>query len=447
MNNLQIIKRYKSYIASSYKFITPEQIKELPKGKLFSSKKYDGLFCCLVLSPKEKKLLLPNGNSVPNASAINKELKKIKCDQEIILAGELYVRSKDKKRERCADVHSSLAKLNDSKMHFVAFDIVQSSLEDLDCYFKKIEHIKKLLRGQNYFHPIEITETDESKISSLFNNVVIEQQNEGLVIRNNKRIYKMKHNIDLDLVVLGFTLQEKDIVRSIALGIALPENQYLHVGSVGNLGSKEKRKELYNELSKLVCSSSYRLSSSDGSLYKFVSPKLIVSISIKDIQNEKHDGNPIMHMAFNMVNNLLNPIHLTPSVSILHAGLKEIRRDKKPIENDCGINQLERAGYFIKDMKTDPNKQISAMKPSVIIEKHLYVKSSKNGKAVKKFVILETKKVEFEYPKYLFYFLDLSEKRKTPIQRDVRPFNDIKLAKETLNLYIEKNIKKGWEKI
>ena len=38
-------------------------------------------------------------------------------------------------------------------------------------------------------------------------------------------------------------------------------------------------------------------------------------------------------------------------------------------------------------------------------------------------------------------------RRKTPIQRDVRPFNDIKLAKKTLNFYIEKNIKKGWEKI
>ena len=87
------------------------------------------------------------------------------------------------------------------------------------------------------------------------------------------------------------------------------------------------------------------------------------------------------------------------------------------------------------------------MESSIINEKHVYVKSSKDSKAVKKFVILETKKVEFEYPKYLFYFLDLSEKRKTPIQRDVRPFNDIKLAKETLNLYIEKNIKKGWEKI
>ena len=79
MTNLQTIKSYKSYIASSYKLITPEQIGELPKGNLFSSKKYDGLFCCVVLGPKEKKLLLPNGSSVPNNAAISKELQKIKC--------------------------------------------------------------------------------------------------------------------------------------------------------------------------------------------------------------------------------------------------------------------------------------------------------------------------------------------------------------------------------
>ena len=447
MTNLQTIKSYKSYIASSYKLITPEQIGELPKGNLFSSKKYDGLFCCVVLGPKEKKLLLPNGSSVPTDAAISKELQKIKCNDEIILAGELYVLSKDKKRERHADVHSALAKPNDDKMHFAAFDIVKSSVEDLDSYSKKIEHITKLLEGQNYFHPVEIIETNESKILSLFNSIVIDQQNEGLIIRNDRRIYKMKQNIDLDLVVLGFTMQDKDTIRSIALGICLPGDEYLFVGSVGTLGSKEKRKKLYEELSELVCSTPYRMSSSDGSLYQFLTPRLVVSVSVKDVQNEKNDGNPIMHMAFSMKDNQLDPLHLTPSVSILHANYNEIRSDKKAIEDDCGIQQLERAGFYIKDIKTDPKKQISSMEPSIINEKHVYVKNSKDSKAVKKFVILETKKVEFEYPKYLFYFLDMSEKRKIPIQRDVRPFNDIKLAKKTLNLYIEKNIKKGWEKI
>jgi hypothetical protein len=98
-------------------------------------------------------------------------------------------------------------------------------------------------------------------------------------------------------------------------------------------------------------------------------------------------------------------------------------------------------------MKTDPKKKISAMQPSVISEKQVYVKDSKDGKAVKKFIILETHKEDHGYPKYLFYFFDMSEKRKTPIQRDVRPFNDLKLARKILKDYLDKNIKKGWEKI
>ena len=40
----------------------------------------------------------------------------------------------------------------------------------------------------------------------------------------------------------------------------------------------------------------------------------------------------------------------------------------------------------------------------------------------------------------------MSEKRKIPIQRDVRPFNNIKSAEIMMENYMEKNIKKGWEK-
>ena len=49
-----------------------------------------------------------------------------------------------------------------------------------------------------------------------------------------------------------------------------------------------------------------------------------------------------------MKNNKLNPLHLTPSVSILNANYNEIRSDKKAIEDDCGIQQLERAGFILR---------------------------------------------------------------------------------------------------
>ncbi|HJO57347.1 MAG TPA: RNA ligase family protein [Nitrospinaceae bacterium] len=447
MSKLQTVKQYKSHIASSYKLITPEQASELPKGKLFASKKYDGLFCCLTLDSKEKKLLLPNGSTVPKDAAIGKELQKIQCDEEIIIAGELYALSKDAKRERYSDVHAALSKTNDDKMHFAAFDIVQGATENLDSYPKKIDHIAKILQGLTYFHSVEVKETDASKVLNLFDDIVGEQQNEGLVIRNDRRVYKMKQNIDLDLVVVGYTLQQKDAVRSIALAIALPGGQFLHVGSVGTLGSQEIRKKLFSQLSRLACPSPYRMSASDGSLYQFALPQLVVSVSAKDVQNERHDGSPITRMAFAINADQLEPLHLTPSVSILHASLNEIRGDKKATEEDCGVQQLERAGFFIKDMKTDPKKKISSMQPSVISEKQVYVKTSKDGKAVKKFIILKTHKEDHGYPKYVFYFFDMSEKRKTPIQRDVRPFNDLKLAQKILNDYLDKNIKKGWEKI
>ena len=83
---------------------------------------------------------------------------------------------------------------------------------------------------------------------------------------------------------------------------------------------------------------------------------------------------------------------------------------------------------------------------STIKEKEIYIKNSKEGKDLKKFIILETHKENNDYSKYLFYYFDMSEKRKVPIQRDVRPFNDLKLAKQMMKDYLDKNIKKGWEK-
>lgn len=446
MNYLSIIKQYKAHVASSYKSLLPEEINSLPKGKLFVSRKYDGLFCCLVLSPKDKELVMPNGKKVKNNFSISKEIENIKYDGEIILAGELYVVNEKSKRERCSDVHLALSKKEDASLHFLAFDIVHGLNEDIESYSSKIELISKILGDSDYLHPANIEKIEAKDIPEFFDKTVVKEQSEGLIIRDNRRIFKMKRNIDLDLVVLGYTL-EKDTIRSLALGLALPNKEFLHVGSVGTIGSDKKKNELFKKLSKLKCTSPYRMSASNGSLYQFVSPRLVVSIFAKDIQSDRNDSSPIERMAFKENNNDLQPLHLTPSVSILHASINEIRDDKSSEPKDCGLNQLERAGFFIKDFITDSKKSITSLPSSSIVKKQVFTKDSKGKKAVKKFIILETHKEDYNFPKYLFYYFDFSETRKTPIQRDVRPFNDLKFAKEIMKEYMDKNIKKGWEEV
>ena len=445
MSYEQIIKQYKSYIASSYISLTPEQINILPKGKLHVSKKYDGLFCCLILNSKDNILLMPNGTQIPEDKKIIKELQKIECEDEIIIAGELYALNENSQRERSSDVRASLAQKN-GQLYFAAFDIVQSSKGNLDNYPKKIEYISEILKGLEYSHVVETHDYEADSIPNAFQAMVIENHNEGLIIRDNQRIYKMKQNIDLDLIILAYTSQQHNSIRSIALGIALSDKEFLHVGSVGSLGSNKEREELYNHLSKLKCESSYRMSSSNGSLYQFVIPKTVINISAKDVQMERHDSSPVSHIALLLEDNKLKPLHLAPSFSIIHANANEIRLDKKISIEACGINQFERAGFFIKDIKTNPDEYISSMRPSEIIKKQVFTKKSKDDISIKKFMILKTRKKETDYPKYLFYYLDMSEKRKIQIQRDVRPFNNIKSAEIMMENYIEKNIKKGWEK-
>ena len=150
MNYSQIIKQYKSYVASSYISLTPNQIDILPKGKLYVSKKYDGLFCCLILNPEKSILLMPNGMQVPENKNIFKEIQSIECDDEIIIAGELYASNGSSKRERSSDVRASLSQEN-SQVYFAAFDIVQSSKENLDDYAKKKNLSQKQVSVINSF--------------------------------------------------------------------------------------------------------------------------------------------------------------------------------------------------------------------------------------------------------------------------------------------------------
>ncbi len=444
MKDLETIRKYKNHFASRYQFLTKEELKELPAGQLFVSKKYDGFFCCAIVGDgKSNELVLPNGDSISSDLSVVSELKKIKFKTKVLVAGELFVKKTDG-RERSGDVKSSLSSKSDD-LSFVAFDIVES-VEDVDTYQKKLDLMKGLFSGHKMLSSIDCQIQTAKEIPDTFDKLITEEKNEGIVIRNDSQVYKVKNEIDLDCVVLGYTINQSKNLRSITIGLVIEENTFLHVGSVGNFDSAKIKDELLNKLTSMHCVSSYRLISSDGTQYQFVTPEVIVEINSKDIQNELSNGEPLQHMSFNYQDNKLLPIHETPSVSILHAKVKQIRADKEVVPDHCGLIQIEKAGFYIKDMKTDPSLSIDNLKESEILTKEVYTKESKGKTMIKKFLILQTNKESFTYPKYLFYFFDFSESRKDQIKRDVRPFFDLDMAKELMGNYLETNIKKGWNK-
>ena len=445
MNDSVTIKKYKSYFASRYQFLTKENIEELPSGQLFVSKKYDGYFCCAIISDgKNNELMLPNGDSISADFLVVKELKKLKRETKILVAGELFVAKPDG-RERSGEVKTALANKSDH-LSFVAFDIIESA-DEVHTYEEKLQLMENLFSENKHLLVVSCESLTKKEVPSAFEKLVTKEKNEGVIIRNDNKVYKVKNEIDLDCVVLAYTINSSKTLRSVSVGLALDQDSFLHIGAVGSFKSSNLRDDLYKKLSDSKCSSPYRLISTDGTQYQFVIPKVVVEINTKDIQNELSTGEPVQRMSFALKDEKLTPIHEIPSVSILHTNVANIRDDKNVLPEDCGINQLERVGFFINDIKTNPNLSLDNLKESEVLSREVYTKDSKGKTMIKKFLILETKKELFGYPRYLFYFFDFSETRKDPIKRDVRPFAELKTAKELMFEYIAINIKKGWVKI
>ena len=94
----------------------------------------------------------------------------------------------------------------------------------------------------------------------------------------------------------------------------------------------------------------------------------------------------------------------------------------------------------------DLSLDLENLAKSEITKIQTFVKESKKGKAIRKFMLWKTNKEQTGvFPPYVFYYLDYSEGRKDPIKRDLNPFDDEKKALDFFNLAIEENVKKGWE--
>ena len=85
-----------------------------------------------------------------------------------------------------------------------------------------------LIDSERLKHNIDIVSNfiDFHKIA-----IVIKNNAEGLIVRNDSAVYKVKKEETADLLITGYTLgKTPNQIRSISLGVFLNENEILHVG-------------------------------------------------------------------------------------------------------------------------------------------------------------------------------------------------------------------------
>jgi hypothetical protein len=447
VDNSIAIKKYKNLGTRKYISVSSGEIDTIQKGDYWFSRKIDGQLWFYCKSNKNSKIINSNENDISNlVKDIKKDLdKKLSKSKNIILAGELYFLTKD--RERYGDTISGLGDNSKKKnLRLGIFDIVVSD-KFLSSFEKKYNFLKKTL-GKNlkdFSHVLEHKKIKQNEINKLFKEIVIKNNAEGLIVRDDSAVYKIKKEETADLLITGYTLGGKlNQIRSISLGVFLNEKEIMHVGSCGNIPTNLS-KDLYKKLVKLKVNSNFEKIASNGSAYNFVKPEIVCEIKLLEFQGDKSNDEPIRHLKYEYSNKSLNATGRSRSVSILNCNVINIRSDKKANFEDCGIDQIIKVcGIPKSEFKEINNKDLPKSK---IIKKEIFKKDSKKGTAIRKFLFWKSNKEKSsDYPSYLCYYLDYSEGRSDPIKRKLYPFEDEKLGLNHFKNLVSENIKKGWEK-
>lgn len=449
MNYLSLIKRYKSVVAQRYTFLPVNEIKNLQNDNYFISRKYDGQLWYYIKEKDYSKIINVNERDISKAlpALLNDLDNKTKQHKNLILAGELYFSTND--RERNGDVSSSINDVSRSKnLKLGVFDVVFS--EKLNPEFsKRYDFLLDMLDVDKKAscHAIEQKKIKKNEIEKYFTEIVENEKGEGVILRNNTHIYKIKKEETIDAIITGYTTEEKaNEIRSISFGVFINQNEIMHIGSSGNFSDLNLKKSLFNELTSLKINSNFQKVASNGAAYTFIKPKIVLEVKLLEFQADKSNDEPVKHLKFEVTNEKLNVTGKIRSVSILGSSILRLRDDKKANEQDCGLNQISRITGLSKDeFKT---QEIKNLPESKIIQKEVYKKESKKGIAIRKFVFWKSNKEKVsDYSSFLCYYLDYSEGRKDPMKKKIYPFNDEKLGSMYFKKLIEENVKKGWNKV
>ena len=440
------IKSYKNNVASKYDFLDASNLEQIGDQKYFCSRKLDGQ--TFFLSIQEDTIQILNSSfqdHSANLQHIVDEVKNLKINEKIIFVGELF--DSTKKRERNGDVIVGLSsKDQSSNLALALFDIVKQ--ENTSHNFSiKYEKMKKLF-GDDNTKPIFALPHNEFELSEIqkFFDQCLQDDGEGIILRNDANITKVKKKESIDAVILGYTLEvDQKTLRSVSFGSFKNNSEIIFIGSSGNFDSSINQSDLLSQLQKININCDYIQIASNGTAYQFVKPEIVISVDFYDTQIEKSDQQPIKKPIFSISKDSLRCIGKNQSMSFLASTISAVRSDKEANKDQCGLSQLTRITGLDEDY-FGLSLDLENLAKSEITKIQTFVKESKKGKAIRKFILWKTNKEKTGvFPPFVFYYLDYSEGRKDPIKRDLNPFDDEKKALNFFNSAIEENVKKGWE--
>ena len=446
---VQMLADYRRRVAGGYRALLPEDIDSIAHGPSWVSTKLDGELWFLVKRSDWTALINPKGRVICGELPVINAAKDL--PDGMIVAGELTV-DIGEKRARIGDLLATLAKGDDaaaSSIIFCGFDIVElNNITVAQPYSERYQQLQELLpdTGPLRYVTSQVLNTPQD-IKGVFQTEVLDLQAEGLVVRHeNGLVYKIKPQIQLDAAIIGYSVKtdQPQLIRSMLLGLMGQDQQWVILGPIGNIGDDQQRKSLFEQLNADKSDSNIRYANSAGSLYNFVTPKIVVEVVVTDLQGELTDGTipSTVQASFGDYGWRRNGQGYCPKM--LHPVMKRIRSDKSVSYDDVRVEQVT---PYLGALRDAQNNQV--LKESTLIRRQVWTKETKGQIAVRKLVVWKTNKEidDPRYPAFVVHWTDYSPGRAKPLDRDVRPLADKASAVAMAEQFIEQNIKKGWQLI
>lgn len=442
--------RYKRTVASRYRSLEPTELEGLRAERFWVSPKIDGETWIAVLEGGAASLVAPNGR-VFEGAALLAELAAAcgRTKGRTVLAGELFFAG-GKERPRVGDVGRTLAEGGSAldKLGWHAFDVVESDGAPAPAtYAERLAILERVLEGGKRTKAIKTVVTDSSgELRARWDEWVAGGKAEGLVVRaDDGRVFKVKPTFTLDAAIVGFTTKADapDEARSVLLALLRADGVFQIVASVGNLGTSEARKALLAQLVARECASSFRHSSNDGVLYRWVRPEVVLEVACTDVQTEESDGSPVDRWTIAHEGGAWRSICVLPGAALLHPVAVRVRDDKSVNATDVRAEQLtERCVVEALEQRA----AAAELPKSAVVRREAWTKVTKGKTAVRKLVVWRTNKESAVegWPAWVVHFTDYSPDRKTPLERTVKTATSESDAARIAGELVAENVKKGW---
>lgn len=451
---LQQLIRYKRQVAKRYRVIEPELIERaLPGEALFFSPKLDGELWFLVKKERDIALVAYNGRVLHGISCLDGVLERLEGVSSLVIAGEL-VANLGSERSRSHHVGTAMSdgKL-ETALSFHAFDLVLD--EHQDALFRSYEdrHERLLaLLGEEVGARCTVVHTqrgEPSLVSRRYREWVVSDKYEGVVARSERGLtYKIKPTTTLDLVVLAFgermTEQGKQ-VRELQVGLVREDGSFQLVGSVGNGFSDEDRMRWHARLSAIESKSSFRLANREGTLCRFVEPKIVVEVRVSDFLASDGWDVPIRRMSLSWDPTAgWKALGEMRTTVLLHPVLLRERTDKTVDLGSVGMAQI--SAYL--DGSTEEATPSTRRASAEIVRRGVFTKETKGLVQVRKYVVVKThKEHEGTHPPFVVFFTDYSHGRKEPLQTSLRTAATEPGADALVASWVADNVKRGWAEV